>query len=462
MSVCKPATNEPVQQPIFVLPEVYRGFTAHRGRYNLLVGGAGSGKSMAAATLLLYRMLLEPGARFLVVRKVAATLRRSVFQLFADLITEHNLGPHMRLLRSELRIEASNGAQLLFSGLDNPEKIKSIQGITSVWVEEATELEDADFRQLELRVRGRTVGYQQFILTCNPTTPRSFVYERFCRPGLPPNPEVLLTTSTAFDNPFIDPAYLQTLLHSLRTDENLFRIYALGLWGTERKRDLFYKRFANNRHVVAEAAADPAQPLHLSFDFNVQPYLTCTVWQIEGLRAIQVDELCLHGPRNTVADMGAALLQKFGRTWPPGVYLYGDPSGMARTVATDKPPFAQLIGCLVDWDPQPRICKQAPPVALRGRWINHLLAEPDDGQPRLRIAANCRHTLEDYAQVQEAPDGTKAKPRRRDKGSPYSYEPYGHCSDANDYFLCQAFRPMFEAFGRITKARPGATAALHP
>ena len=462
MPLYQPGSIELGQQPTFALPAIYEGFVAHRGRYNLLVGGAGSGKSVAAASLLLYRLLQEPGARFLVVRKVAATLRRSVYQLFADLIAEHNLGTHMRLLRSEQRIECSNGAQVLFSGLDDPEKIKSIQGISSVWIEEATELEDADFRQLELRVRGHTVGYQQFVLTCNPTKPSSFVYERFCKPGLPPDVEVLVTTGTAFDNPFIDEAYLHTLLHTMRADEAHFRIYALGLWGTERKRDLFYKRFATARHVVVGAGVDPTLPLHLSFDFNVQPYLTCTVWQIEDQAALQVDELCLQGPRNTVADMAQALLAHFGTAWPPGVFVYGDPAGLARTVAADAPPLHQLLQGLACWEPTLRVAAAHPPVALRGRWINHLLAEPGDDEPTVRIAAHCRHTLEDYAQVQEAPDGTKAKPRRRDKGSPYSYEPYGHCSDANDYFLCQAFRPMFEAFGRIAKARPAAAAARSP
>jgi phage terminase large subunit len=41
----------------------------------------------------------------------------------------------------------------LCAGLDDPEKIKSIVGLTDAWLEEATEFSPDDFTQIDLRVR---------------------------------------------------------------------------------------------------------------------------------------------------------------------------------------------------------------------------------------------------------------------------------------------------------------------
>ena len=38
-------------------------------------------------------------------------------------------------------------------GLDDVEKLKSIYDITGIWIEEASELEEGDFNQLDIRLR---------------------------------------------------------------------------------------------------------------------------------------------------------------------------------------------------------------------------------------------------------------------------------------------------------------------
>jgi tRNA-specific 2-thiouridylase len=47
-----------------------------------------------------------------------------------------------------------NNNQIIFSGLDDVEKLKSIYNITSVWIEEASECLEEDFRELNRRLRG--------------------------------------------------------------------------------------------------------------------------------------------------------------------------------------------------------------------------------------------------------------------------------------------------------------------
>ena len=108
---------------------------------------------MTQRTIL--RLLSEKGHRFLVVRKVASTLRNSVYKLFHDVVTEWGMTRLFRFSDSYLTLECVNGSEVIFAGLDNVEKMKSIAGITSIWIEEATELTEKDFNQLDLRLRGK-------------------------------------------------------------------------------------------------------------------------------------------------------------------------------------------------------------------------------------------------------------------------------------------------------------------
>ena len=68
------------------LNDSYLDFLENEQRYAVLIGGAGSGKSVSVTQKILIRVLTEKGHRFLLLRKVKATLRNSVFQLLrADL-----------------------------------------------------------------------------------------------------------------------------------------------------------------------------------------------------------------------------------------------------------------------------------------------------------------------------------------------------------------------------------------
>jgi hypothetical protein len=78
-------------------------------------------------------------------------------------------------------------------------------------------------------------------------------------------------------------------------------------------------------------------------------------------------------------------------------------------------------------------------------WISSILG----GASPLRIAIDrrkCLKMIADFSQVKTAADGTKNKRKVKDKVTGVSYEPHGHCSDAMDYFLCEAFRGEYSQF----------------
>jgi len=84
-----------------------------------------------------------------------------------------------KINKSEMTMTCFNGSVLLFKGIDDPEKIKSIDGITSIWIEEASELTLEDFTQLDLRLRGITEVAKQIILSFNPVSAEHWLKKRF-------------------------------------------------------------------------------------------------------------------------------------------------------------------------------------------------------------------------------------------------------------------------------------------
>ena len=95
-------------------------------RYLVLYGGAGSGKSVFAVQRFLLRLLSEKGRNLLVVRAVSNTNRDSTFAAFKQVISSWGLYDLFRVNESDMRIRAVNGSTVVFKGLDDSEKLKSI------------------------------------------------------------------------------------------------------------------------------------------------------------------------------------------------------------------------------------------------------------------------------------------------------------------------------------------------
>ena len=260
--------------------KAFKGFFESQNRYAILYGGAGSGKSVAAAQKMLMRMLSEPGHNFLVVRKVARTLRESVFKLFKEQVAKLEAEALFKFNHANMSIEAFNGNRIVFFGMDNSEKIKSIAGVTGIWIEEATEIGSKDFDQLDLRLRGRTRHYKQIVLTFNPVSSRHWIKKRFFDRRV----EDLYTLKTTYlDNPFIDDDYRHTMARLKEENPEYYTIYALGEWGT--LHGLVYPSYE-----IVDALPSYFESEYLGLDFGYNhPYAVVQV-RIER-RSMYVHEL---------------------------------------------------------------------------------------------------------------------------------------------------------------------------
>jgi phage terminase large subunit len=179
-------------------------------------------------------MLTEKPHRFLVVRKVAKTLRESCFAELKRVIYDWGVEQLFDIpvgVSSELYIKCNiNNNEILFAGLDDTEKLKSITGITNIWIEEASEIEAEDFRQLDIRMRGKTVYYKQFLLSFNPTYITHWLKnEFFNEKKLKANCKTV--HSTYGDNKFLDDQAIEVLESFKEVDPYYYMVYCLGQWG---------------------------------------------------------------------------------------------------------------------------------------------------------------------------------------------------------------------------------------
>lgn len=263
-------------------------------RYLVLIGGAGSGKSHFIAQMLIIRVLagLSRGIKhnILALRKTGPSVRYSVFVLFKHYIDAWKLNALVDIKETTMEIKWRGGSVIRCTGMDDDAKIKSIENVTTIWPEETTEFHPMDITQLNLRLRGKKQTKKQIVLSFNPVDQFSFLNDRFFEGGQPKVNDDTATVmhSTYLDNKFLnDPEYEKELESYKDQDENLWLIYAKGIWGI--LKNLIFPKY----HELADAdwpAREAFDDLWYGGDFgDAHPTVLIELGSIED----QIYERCL-------------------------------------------------------------------------------------------------------------------------------------------------------------------------
>lgn len=194
-------------------------------------GGASSGKSHGVFQKIVIKALKDwkKPRKILVLRKVGATVRDSVFADVQATLSYFGILNMCKINMSAFRIELPNGAEFIFKGMDNAEKIKSIKGISDVVMEEASEFILDDYTQLTLRLRDKAHKQKQIYLMFNPVSKANWVYNAFFVKK-PKNTVVYQTTYK--DNRFLDAVTRENIEELANRNEAYYKIYALGEFAT--------------------------------------------------------------------------------------------------------------------------------------------------------------------------------------------------------------------------------------
>lgn len=226
-------------------------------RYQVYYGGAGSGKSHYVFQKVVVKALNQK-RKVLVIRKVARTLKDSCFQMVLDTLKKFKVFNECRVNNSTFTITLGNGSVFLFKGMDDEEKIKSVAGITDIVIEEATEISQDEFAQLDLRLRA-DVDYLQMYLMFNPVSKVNWCYKYWFENGTPANTKIIKTTYK--DNRFLPADYVASLERMRETNFNYWNIYANGEFCSLDK--LIYTNWRQSDEPVPENL-----PLLVGLDFG--------------------------------------------------------------------------------------------------------------------------------------------------------------------------------------------------
>lgn len=213
-----------------VFNDVYIPYLNNTDRYLLFYGGGSSGKSYFIAQRYIYKLINPVRCNLLVVRQTGDTNRKSTFPLLKQVISHWNLGEHFKVNESDMRIKCLlTGNEVAFAGLDDVEKIKSITfengELTDIWIEEATECQEADINQLKVRLRGGK-SKKQMVLSFNPINIQHWIKKHFIDSKL-----ATVCFSTYKDNKFLTDDDRKALEDLQYTDEYTYEVYCLGHWG---------------------------------------------------------------------------------------------------------------------------------------------------------------------------------------------------------------------------------------
>ena len=213
-----------------VFNDVYLPYLDNEDRYLLFYGGGSSGKSYFIAQRYIYKLIHPKRCNLLVTRQTGDTNRKSTFPLLKQVISNWNLSKHFKVNESDMRIKCLlTGNEVAFAGLDDVEKIKSITfengELTDIWVEEATETQEADINQLKVRLRGGK-SKKQMVLSFNPINIQHWIKKHFIDSKL-----ATVCFSTYKDNKFLTDDDRKALEDLQYTDEYTYEVYCLGKWG---------------------------------------------------------------------------------------------------------------------------------------------------------------------------------------------------------------------------------------
>jgi|GEM_PF-583199 len=461
-------------------------------------GSAGGGKSFLGCAWVIISCVTFPGITMVIARKELKSLLSTTWATLLRLIAAWGMQEkvHYRFNRQRMVITLWNGStimglQLARSNQDpDYNRLGSLE-ITGAFIDEVSEIEEKAVQVLASRIRyhvSDTFVVGKLFMCTNPCTTwvrDTFVQDSDGNKAVLPKGYRYIPFSL-FDNP--DEEFKKVYFNKLEgIQDPLTRNRLLyGNWDfTEQNAMAAYYNFDGARHLKAglkERYYNKQRPLILSFDFNVNPYMSCLPLQIDNAnkRVYVFPEFigtADEGLNNTPAFSRhiADILSDAGHEG--GIIITGDPSGKARSTQTKEGINNYTIirrsmeqkGLHASI----RLLSKQPPHITRLEFINELLANSnvcdnqsvidrsdschrrngDNNSPfsiihyQLAIDLRSRRLIDDLNYQRRNADGTKNKHRQRNADGTVC-ERYGHLSDCLDYALCLLLPDEYKHFSQ--------------
>ena len=251
-------------------------------KFYFLVGGYGSSKSYHVAIKLMKKLFQEKRTA-LVVREVFGTLRDSCFSLLKEVAESMGVYNTLKFSTSPLHISFPNGSEIIFRGMDDPQKLKSIHNVSLIWLEECSEIKYEGFKELLGRLRHPTLKLHM-ILSTNPVSKSNWTFKHFFEDSKNKffvlsdeelyQKKILIKNNTYYhhstcdDNFFLPKSYTEQLEELEQHDPDLHRIARKGRFGINGKRVLPQFEIAPHEEVMDSIKAIKKPLMRVGMDFG--------------------------------------------------------------------------------------------------------------------------------------------------------------------------------------------------
>lgn len=217
--------------------DIYIDWLNKKQQTQIFFGGSSSGKSFFICQKIVLDCL--QGVNWMCCRNVARTIRNSVYNQVVKTISEMGLNDLFRINKSDMVISCLyNGCQILFTGLDDVEKVKSItpaKGVLErIFIEEATEIKEDAYMQLTKRLRGISPNDKYIVMAFNPILKSHWIYKKFFgkwedNKNSYEDKDVCILKTTYKDNDMLTDEDKEKLENE--SDPYYYNVYSLGNWG---------------------------------------------------------------------------------------------------------------------------------------------------------------------------------------------------------------------------------------
>lgn len=281
-----------------IVNPVFTPIIDSEARYIVLWGGRGSGKSVGAARKMIIECLRLPYFKCLLIRKVYATARQSLFEAIKYEAKEMQVEELFVFNESRLEIHCINGNSFICVGCDDTSKLKSIKEPSHAFYEEGNQISKSDFTTITTTIRSNKSKILQEIFCFNPEADcedykEFWIYKMFFK-GMEGNSfvrnvtiemeraeityDVLVIHSTYNDNPHLSPQSKAIIEGEKDNDPYYYTVFGLGLWGNPKVEMAFMTSFDRKKHVAKDVKFNAFLTPVFSFDFNIDN-CCCTLQQ---------------------------------------------------------------------------------------------------------------------------------------------------------------------------------------
>lgn len=428
------------------------GFTGNR--FFAYGGAVRGGKTFVTLFILILLCKKFPGSRWHVIRASLPDLKKTTIPSFEKLAP-----PGVKVHRDPGNWHASfpNGSTIFFTAesITQDPELKSFLGLETngIFIEQAEEAS----KELWVKAMERTGSWYidpmppgLIFTTFNPTMewPRAVFYEPYMD-GVLESPYYYLP-ALPDDNPFVTQDQWNTWA---QMDSRMYAAMIKGDWDALVSEDgKAFWTFDKQRHVADVPFLPDNTVVHLTFDFNVVPYMTllCVqcVYLEDGTLQIRVfKEICLKHPRATTQASCEQFLVDYGSRVATA-YIYGDASGSKRDTRAQKSDFEIALNTLgaITSSRSLRVKSVNPMVRKRVAFVRALL-EGKIPKAQLIIDKSCENLIKDFLYVKTDANGGKLKEKKSVNG--VTFEPLCHATDSLEDLLTTLLKQDFANFEKL-------------